>query len=198
MKQFSLFILFIICTTNSVLAVGQTGDTSVKSRNVAQTFMLRGGFGLYTPMSMEVNKIGGTGFSFASSFQIGTFLDNRKTVSFSTTIFMAAGEFKEVHYPGARLFYSAYGFNTKWDYHWLRWTEGSLYSGTGVGFLMEDFEYNANTSIPNPKSFEDGANMSFQLDAIGIQFAPYKHFGLFAELGLGYEGVLKLGWQVHW
>lgn len=174
-------------------------ETFPKPRHVKHKIMFRAGYGLLTPLSIEVNKMGGNGISFGSSFQVSAFLDAEKKISLATTFYAAAGEFKNLHYEGARLFYFAYGFNTKWHYHWLRWPSGSMYSGMGVGFIMENYDYFPNTTIPNPRKFrEDGGNVGFQVDAVGIQYAPFRHVGLFSELGLGHEGFFKLGWQIHW
>jgi|GEM_PF-2466765 len=115
------------------------------------------------------------------------------------TFYMSAGEFNNVNAEGLRLNYMAYGFTTKWNFHWLRRPKGTLYSGIGFGLLMEEFYCYSSRSYTDPSLFKkDGANLGFQLDIIGIRYAAFKHFGFFAELGVGNEGVFKLGYQVHW
>jgi len=169
-----------------------------EDEHVSHSFMIRASYSAWAPISLEVSKIGGSGFSFGSSFEFFGYLDNRKTVSFSTHVFAIAGDFDHVHFPSARLVYHGLGFINKWDYHWLRWAKGSLYSGVGFGLVVEDYDFYVDPNVNTGKSFEDGAKLSAQASAIGIQYAPFKHFGAFAELGVGYEGILRCGWQVHW
>lgn len=163
----------------------------------AQKFFVRNGMGAFTPLSTEVAGIGGNGFSWASSLQLGAFLDSAKTISFSTSFFMSAGEFKDVHFPGASLGYMAYGYTMKWGFHWKRFSKISLYSGLGVGFVKEDYTYSAQVN-PGQRDFVDDGNLSYQVDAIGVQWNISRHFGLFSEIGFGFEGAFKLGYMASW
>lgn len=163
----------------------------------AQKYFVRNGVGAFTPLSTEVAGIGGNGFSWASSLQLGAFIDSAETISFSTSFFMSAGEFKDVHFPGASLGYMAYGYTMKWGFHWKRFSKISLYSGLGVGFVKEDYTFSAQVN-PGQRDFVDDGNLSYQIDVIGAQWNISRHFGLFSEIGFGYEGAFKFGWSLNW
>jgi hypothetical protein len=167
--------------------------------HVAHSFMFRLGSGLWTPINGEVRMLGGKGLTYASGIQISAYMDQQKKVSLSTSFYAITGELEDFYYQGTQLDYFSFAFNIKWDYHWSRWPSGSLYSGLGGGLVAESFTFSSPNHVINPKSFrEDGAIMGYQLTAIGLQYTPLQHIGLFSELGPGYEGFFKFGLQFHW
>lgn len=182
---------------NHIVYQERENKTFTEPRQVAHTFKYQSGAGIFVTRQSEMRVYDGKGFSGSGFGRLSAYLDQRKTVSFSTTLFVSAGEFTDIGYEKARINYLGIGFMNTWQFHWLRWSKGSLYSGAGVGFIKEDYSYYATGPLADPSRFVDGTNMSYQFNFIGLEYAPFKHFGFFSELGFGYEGVFKLGYQIQ-
>jgi hypothetical protein len=101
---------------------------------------------------------------------------------FSTSGILVAGDaivgdFREKNYVGA----------VELDYHWVMRPGFELYSGAGFGVKVRSGAYTDGAETDQ----ETKALPAFHLNAIGLRVG--KKVGVFAELGLGYKGILALG-----
>jgi hypothetical protein len=89
----------------------------------------------------------------------------------------AVGDFREKNYIGA----------VELDYHWVMRPGFELYSGAGFGVKVRSGAYTDGAETDK----ETKALPAFHLNAIGLRVG--KKVGVFAELGVGYKGILALG-----
>jgi hypothetical protein len=87
------------------------------------------------------------------------------------------GDFREKNYVGA----------VELDYHWVMRPGFQLYSGAGFGVKVRSGTYTDGSETVT----ETKALPAFHLNAIGLRVG--KKVGLFAELGIGYKGILAIG-----
>lgn len=85
--------------------------------------------------------------------------------------------------PADKIKWNAFAFILNGRYHYVSRPSFRLYSGLGAGYAT----FNAKS---NNSSFSNGA-FAFQVNALGARFG--RQIGVFAELGFGYEGVIKAG-----
>jgi hypothetical protein len=94
---------------------------------------------------------------------------------------VVVGDFKEKSYVGA----------LELDYHWIMKPGLQLYSGAGVGIRVRSGTYHEGGETES----ETKVLPAFHLNALGVRFG--KAIGFFAELGIGYKGVLAVGVNGH-
>lgn len=176
--------------------------TEGKRSKVRYKLMIRNGVGLvdlFTVLSSELEE---TESSENFNVQLGGFLDKGKRLSLAGSFYFRHFKSRNFLRDGDQLSFMAYGFNAKVGCHWHRWSSGSLYSGGGLGAVKSDFSYSLGKKALYFFEFnfreESDYSVGFQFDILGVQYAPFKHLGLFAELGVGYEGLLQVGYQLHW
>lgn len=87
------------------------------------------------------------------------------------------GDFREKNYVGA----------VELDYHWVMKPGFQLYSGAGFGVKVRRGTYTDGAETDT----ETKALPAFHLNAVGLRVG--KKVGLFAELGIGYKGILAVG-----
>jgi hypothetical protein len=90
---------------------------------------------------------------------------------------VVVGDFREKSYIGA----------VELDYHWIMKPGFQLYSGAGFGVKVRHGSYVDGTDTDT----ETKALPAFHLNAIGLRLG--KKVGFFAELGIGYKGILAFG-----
>ena len=75
------------------------------------------------------------------------------------------------------------------DYHYISKEKFQMYSGFGLAYTFESAKYKGEviSSVGNGKD----KYFNFQINALGFRYG--KNFGVFAELGYGYKGILNLG-----
>lgn len=175
-----------------------------KSEHVNYTILLRAGASLYNPVARDFASWGQREVSYSTIVQVSSFLDRNKRVSLTGTFYSIEARSRNIEDKGITGYLFAMGLNTKWDYHWRRWSSGSLYSGIGAGYFKTDYIYDSdswthgNISIPISRSRELESGIGFQLDILGLQYAPFRNVGVFVDLGIGYEGLCQTGLQIHW
>ena len=77
------------------------------------------------------------------------------------------------------------------DYRYLNRSRFQMYSGIGIGVM---FNEEKNETYLYQESSEE-FNLAYQVNAIGIRYG--RVFGVFAELGYGYKGLLKFGLNIQ-
>ena len=90
---------------------------------------------------------------------------------------VVVGDFREKSYIGA----------VELDYHWFMKPGLQLYSGAGFGVKVRRGTYVDGTDTDTVTK----ALPAFHLNAIGLRVG--KKVGFFAELGIGYKGILAVG-----
>jgi hypothetical protein len=90
---------------------------------------------------------------------------------------VVVGEFREKSYIGA----------VELDYHWIMRPGLQLYSGAGFGVKVRSGTYVDGAATDT----ETKAMPAFHLNAIGLRVGQKVAF--FAELGIGYKGILAIG-----
>jgi len=187
---------------NHIIYENQLLERFQKPEHVNHTILVRAGTSLFNPVARDFASWGQREISYSTIFQISSFLDRNKRVSLTGTFYAIEARSENIEDKGITGYFFAMGVNTKWDFHWFRWPSGSLYSGIGAGYFQTDYIYNTdswrqdNLSFSATREIESG--LGFQMDIIGLQYAPIKNLGIFAEMGIGYEGLFQTGLQVHW
>jgi hypothetical protein len=90
---------------------------------------------------------------------------------------VVVGDFREKSYIGA----------VELDYHWFMRPGLQLYSGAGFGVKVRRGTYVDGTGADTVTK----ALPAFHLNAIGVRIG--QKVGFFAELGIGYKGILAVG-----
>jgi hypothetical protein len=74
------------------------------------------------------------------------------------------------------------------NYHYISGELFQMYSGVGVGYTTQSDKYDGSES-----NVEDGSDsyFNFQINALGFRYGS--NFGIFAEVGFGYKGLLNAG-----
>lgn len=168
---------------------------------VPHKVMIRYGISAYNPIVRDFVNQGKSGSSFSNTYQFVFFVDRGKTLSIATNVYSFLAETRNIPLLGINVDLIGLGVATKMDCHWKRWSTGSLYSGLGLGYLKLDYFYTSDGSSNNPQVSEFSereSGIGFQIDVIGVQYAPFRRLGLFGELGVGYEGAFQAGIQIHW
>ena len=174
---------------------------SVRYPRVRHTFMYRSGYILLHYPATKVSRMGESGTYIGASNQIASFLDKKKRYSLNASLYVVyAGSKDEVQNELFFVDYLGIGFLLKGDYHWHQWQTGSLYSGLGFGYAGGYYDYTSSSRLQN-SPFEEvpgTKGLGYQINVLGVQYAPTKIFGLYAELGYGNESILQLGYQIYW
>ncbi len=189
-------------TTNTTKTENKTDDKTNKGV-FDYKHILAIGMSSYHPILNAFENLGdGKGGGFCLMLRGSSFMNKKKTISLTSDFVLLKAkivdyayydEYYNVRY--ANINYTGYGFIEKIDFHWLRTKTGSFYSGLGIGYII------GNISASNGKEYIDINNilgLAWQLDALGIQSRLAPNFGLFSELGYGYEGVFQFGVQFMW
>ena len=74
------------------------------------------------------------------------------------------------------------------DYSYLNKGNFALYERLGAGEALYKQKY---TSNEGKKDTNDNVHFNFQITPIGIKYGS--RFGVFAEAGFGYKGILSAG-----
>ena len=74
------------------------------------------------------------------------------------------------------------------NYYYISSEMFQMYSGIGVAYTTQSDKYDGDQS-----GIEDGKSsyFNFQLNAVGFRYGSA--FGVFAELGFGYKGIINAG-----
>jgi outer membrane protein W len=74
------------------------------------------------------------------------------------------------------------------NYYYISSEMFQMYSGIGVAYTIQSDKYDGDQS-----GIEDGKSsyFNFQLNAVGFRYGSA--FGVFAELGFGYKGIINAG-----
>jgi len=80
-----------------------------------------------------------------------------------------------------------YSFIARGDYYYVTGEYFQMYSGVGVGFTYAHDNYLDSSNA----SGQGKMYSAFQVNAVGIRVG--KNFGVFAELGYGFEGIINAG-----
>jgi len=76
------------------------------------------------------------------------------------------------------------------SYRYVSNEKVKLYSGLGIGYSFGNMQFDSSTSAE--ESYSDKANIfNFQITGIGFRYG--NSFGVFAEAGYGYRGIVNAG-----
>lgn len=157
---------------------------------------IRIGTSAYNPFLQSIAWMGETGDNACVFVQGADYFGKKKLISVTASFmygnansYNVIGDFGDIY----DVSYSCLMLLAKGDIHWLRGKYGSFYSGLGVGYLY-GFAYRSDNATSNIGV----SGLAYQLDLVGIQTRFGKHIGLFTELGVGLEGLVKAGLQIHW
>lgn len=76
------------------------------------------------------------------------------------------------------------------SYRYVSKEKISLYSGLGIGYSFGNMQFDSSTTAE--ASYDDKANIfNFQITGIGFRYG--NSFGVFAEAGYGYRGIVNAG-----
>ena len=83
-----------------------------------------------------------------------------------------------------------YTFAAEFDYRYLSRPKLTLYGSVGAGATIYQQKYTPDADDTDTRKSND-TYFNFQLSPIGIKYG--ERFGIFAEAGFGYKGILSVG-----
>lgn len=82
-----------------------------------------------------------------------------------------------------------YTFAIESKYKYIDHDKFQMYSGAGIGLTYNPVTFKSNDGSPETK--DSFSNFTFQIIGAGVRYG--KNFGIFAEAGFGYKGILNGG-----
>jgi hypothetical protein len=128
--------------------------------------------------------------NYIGDFHLGYKYLPSKHIAFGLT-FAYASNTSDAYFNQAksgRIYNDYYTWGLEFDYRYISRPKLALYSTLGAGITLFSQEYRPESG---DKAKESNAYFNFQVTPIGVKFGQY--FGVFAEAGFGYKGILTLG-----